>query len=635
MTRFHAVSALILIILAGLGTGWFLSGSLAPTAEPVPAAPADRPLADVPPSTLAHTETSRSEQAPEKPPVDLRSLLGTDDRRGRTPQPSFVEVSEELGVRFEYFRGETGDYWLPEAQGGGVAWFDYDGDGRLDLFFSQGCQLPWQGDDKHVDVLYRNAGTTRWQRVPRWAAPSDPGYGMGVAVGDLDNDGFPDLFVGNYGPDVLYINNGDGTFSMLADAGVGAPGWTSSAATADLDRDGDLDLYAATYIQFVPHIRCATPTGRGKYCGPDYYEGEQDVLLVNDGRGYFWNMVEPAGVVVPRKGKGLGVVIADLIGNDGWPEIFVANDLQPNFLFVNRTAAEGSLPPSDGPWRVPRFREQAFELGAALNAEGIREANMGIACGDFDNDLDLDLYVTHYFMEHDTLWRNERHEYFLDVTKPVGLSVPTLQQLSWGTQFIDYDNDGWLDIFITSGHINDDGVPTIPYAMRPQLMHNLGGSVVRFVEVTGQAGPYFARTYVGRSSAAGDFDRDGRIDLAVLHHHAPAAILQNQTETDHHFIGLQFVGIESVRSGIGTRVTLELDNPSGPQLLMREIPGGGSYLSNDAHELLIGLGTSTRIKRMTIRWPSGREQTFTDVPVDRWLRVYEGRPELHPVGLPQ
>ncbi len=630
MTKLRAACALVFLTLAGLATGWLISGPVAPpeAGEPGPDHAAELPSVDaLAQATTAEAPSVPASRRPEAS-IDLRSLLGGSQRSSRS-QPAFREVTEELKVHFVYFRGETGEYWLPEAQGGGVAWLDYDGDGRLDLFFTQGCQLPVDRSGTHVDVLYRNVEGRPWQRVPQWAAPSDPGYGMGVAVGDFDNDGFPDVFVGNYGVDSLYVNNGDGTFSLRTGVGIGSPGWTSSAATADLDRDGDLDLYAATYIQFVPYIQCATPTGRGKYCGPDYYDGEQDLLLVNDGRGIFWNMVEPAGVVVPKKGKGLGVVIADLIGNDGWPEIFVANDLQPNFLFVNLTGKREPVTGSDGPWRALRFEEKAFELGAAVNAEGVREANMGIACGDFDNDLDLDLYVTHYFMEHDTLWRNESNDYFLDVTKPVGLSVPTLQQLSWGTQFIDYDNDGWLDIFITSGHINDDGVPVIPYAMRPQLMHNLGGTTVRFVEVSNQAGPYFQRSYVGRSSAAGDFDRDGRVDLAVLHHHVPASVLRNETDASYHFLGLQLVGIQSPRSGIGARVLVELDNPTGPNTLLREIVGGGSYLSNDATELLIGLGSAQRIVRLSIRWPSGREQSFTDVPLDRWLRIYEGRPELH------
>ncbi len=625
MKRLIAAFALITaLIVAG-----FVAGALVPRfrtgAKRDPGAVESAPL-----RRTSATPTAEKEQAPVS--IDLSDLLSSDRLRPKC-KPFFVDVAESLGIEYTHVRGETGEHWLPEAQGGGVGWLDYDGDGWQDLYFAQGRQLPPWAPSREVNALYRNLRGKRFVRVPDYAAPSDPGYGMGVAVGDFDNDGFPDVYVANFGPDALYLNNGDGTFSRVdASAGVGLPVWSTSCAFADLDLDGDLDLYVATYIQFLPWIQCAKEDGTGKYCGPDYYEAEADAVYANDGRGFFWNMIEAAGCLA-AEGKGLGVAIADLIGDDRLPEIFVANDLRPNFLFVNESTLEQT--PSriarcpDGPARKLWFTERGLALGCALNAEGVREANMGIACGDYDNDLDLDLYVTHYFMEHDTLWRNENNQYFVDVTRAAGLSVPTLQQLSWGTQFIDIDNDGWLDIFIASGHINDEGSDAVPFKMPPQLMFNAGAETnpVRFIEVTREAGPYFQQRYIGRASAMCDFDHDGRVDLAVLHHLAPSAVVQNRTQPVGNYICLEFVGTRSARDGTGVRVYVTCEGDP-TRTLMRELVGGGSFQAADAHELLIGIGQAERVSKLTVRWPDGSLQTFGPLPANRRYRVYQGRDQL-------
>jgi hypothetical protein len=511
--------------------------------------------------------------------------------------------------------------------GGGCAWLDYDADGWLDLLFIQGSQLGAKESGEHVEVLYRGVPGSTWERVPEWAAPLDRGYGMGVAIADVDNDGFEDVYITNFGPDSFHQNNGDGTFTDRTEvAGLGCPLWGTSAAFGDLDRDGDLDLVVANYVEHDPEIRCVHPgSQRRKYCGPEYYAGQKVILYENrEGLG-FADVSESSGVARDNT-KGLGVVIADLVGDDGWLDVFVANDELPNFLFHNCTS-ESSGRRSQG--KPPlRFKEVGYQLGAAVNAEGVHEANMGIACGDFDRDGRLDLYVTHYFMEHDTLWRNLGPNGFEDVTKSVGLALPTLNRLSWGTNFIDCDNDGWLDLFVTCGHISDLGDGSVPYAMQPQLLQNLGSvrRPPRFRDVTWQAGEYFHERFVGRSSAAGDYNRDGRIDLAVGHHHRPAAILTNTTEGAGRAVGIELLGQKSTRTAIGTRLILRPANATdAAHTVVAEYVGGGSYLAASTAPILIGLGSSTGRFDAELRWPSGAVTRATGLEADGcWLLCESG-----------
>ncbi len=610
-----AASGLMLLGLAGLGSGWWLARS------PADASPS---LEDV--ATVHRPATRRSDRA--ATPADLPVVPPS----ARRASPRFIDVAARHGVAFSYVRGETGDYWLPETMGGGVGWIDYDGDGRPDLYLVQGCQLPEDRTGAPANVLYRNTGSGRWSEVPRWATAAVTAYGMGVAVGDVDNDGFDDIYVTNFGPHAFYHNQGDGTFrEAAASFGLGSAGWGTSAAFGDLNRDGNLDLFVANYVEHDPRIVCRDPiTNRRVYCGPDYYAGQQDLLYENSGDGRFADVSTASGIA-PQDGKGLGVVIADLLDDDGWPDIFVANDLRHNLLFRNKAggrsdAADAAATPAA---RAIEFDEVGFELGAAVNGEGVREANMGIACGDFDGDGHLDLYVTHYYMEHDTLWKSQDGKSFHDVTKMVGLSLPTLPQLSWGTNVIDCDNDGWLDLFVTSGHINDSNGGAIPYAMRPQLFQNLSAAAKpgRFVDVSTSAGPYFLDQFVGRGSAAADFDRDGAMDLAVTHHHRPAAILANRTSPRGSAIGFRLVGRRSNRSAIGARVTVTVAGPSeGERRLMREVVGGGSYLSADTRDVLVGLGDADRAARVEVRWPSGLVSRFEGLEAGRYWTVREGAP---------
>ena len=565
-------------------------------------------LADREPPTFIRGERTRPRSSL------LSDAGGRNNRVPDVPTPRFEDISDALGVTFQYQQFLTGEYWLPEAMGGGVAWFDYDGDGWLDLFFTQGAPIgPRRGEPAPNDVLFRNLLGERFERVPTAAAPGSTGYGMGAAVGDVDNDGFPDLYVTNYGSDALFLNNGDGTFSVATGWGdTTNPLWGASAAFGDLDLDGDLDLYVTNYLHFDPRQRCYRPPQHDPgYCGPTLFPPQRDVLLENDGRGRFIDASHSSGIS-SHAGRGLGVVIADLMG-DPRPEIFVGNDMMENFLFV----------PTRG--RGLAYEERATLSGLAYDANGQAQADMGIACGDVDNDGDLDLYATHFYLEYNTLWLNTGNELFTDMTAAAGLALPTMQPLSWGTHMFDYDGDGWLDILVVSGHINDFREHGIPYEMPCQLFANMAGRTgkLRFEEVGHQAGPYFERLHVARASALGDVDRDGRADVAIVHYHEPSTVLANRTPLAGDFIGLVFVGAATNRSGIGVSAWLEGERNGRRFRLFRYLPGGGSYQAADAQEIRFYFPPDAALKQLTVRFPGGRTVRLDPPEPGRYYRVSE------------
>jgi hypothetical protein len=537
----------------------------------------------------------------------------------------FRPIGAESGLDFERFDDISRFRRILEVNGGGVAVFDLDADGFLDIFFTNGCRLPIDPDDRqHKCELFHNRGGLKFQRITNEAGLFQLGYAYGCAVGDYNADGFDDLYVTALGRNALWQNNGDGTLTeVTGKSGTEAEGWGASAAFADFNGDGHLDLYVVNYLlesDRSPRL-CENPVSPDGYesCSPSLFEGVDDVLLISDGKGGFLNATNPAGLS-GLKGKGLGVVVSDFDG-DGEPDIYVANDGEANFLLTK--VAETSLPeldPQEGTaregLRIPRYENRATLGGVALNEAGYAQASMGVACGDYNADGRPDLFLTHFHGDTNTLYANQGGLLFDDATRKSQLGPSSRQKLGWGTCFFDPDNDGWLDLFVANGHIEDRSWQKFrePYQMRPQIYRNrLNGT---FQEVSDWSGPYFQAEWLGRGVAAGDLDRDQKVDLVVSHQLAPSLALHNQTETPHQAIMLRLAGSVSNRNGYGARVEI----PDRQPPFVRELIGGGSFQSASSRELHLGLGESASAT-IRIRWPSGRVETHKDMAPGQWMAI--------------
>lgn len=547
-------------------------------------------------------------------PGTTASSADTTSRGEAAPKPAgslrFVDQASAAGLTEPHVNAADGRFRLIETMGSGVGLIDYDADGWLDVFIAQGAPLP--GDPAHAGPtarLYRNLRNGRFADVTAQAGVGFAGFGQGVAVGDYDADGHDDLFVAGFGASALYRNRGDGTFQdVTGTAGVTGQGWPSSCAFADLDADGDLDLYVVHYLadtvdaQGEPTRSCNNATGGLGYCPPQVFAPEADVLYRNNGDGTFSDVSGPSGIAaVPA--NGLGLAIADL-DDDGRLDIFVADDQRPNRLWANR----GDL----------RFEETAHRWGLALGETGETRAGMGVALGDYDGDGRDDLHVTNFHEEPATLYRNVAPGLFQITTAAARLAVPSRSVLGFGTVFLDADNDGALDLFVSNGHINDVRVLKIPYAMPPQLFRNRGDG--RFDEVKGSAGPYFEGEWLGRATALGDLNNDGAADLLVSHLGRPPALLINQTDPRGHFLSLRLLAGSASRSAVGARVTAVV----GERSIVRTVSAGTSYLAASDPRVLLGLGAAERIDRLEVRWPSGTVQSWSDLPADRFLELREG-----------
>jgi hypothetical protein len=526
----------------------------------------------------------------------------------------FEDVHERAGLTAEYYNGADGRFRLVETMGSGVALFDYDNDGWLDIFVAQGCPLPLDPLQKeHTARLYRNRRDGTFADMTKRAGADFNGYAQGIAVGDYDGDGYLDLFVSGLGSSALYRNRGDGTFAdVTARAGVAGSGWGSSCAFADLDGDGDLDLYICHYLadtidaQGNPTVNCNATPGRLGYCPPDAFQAEPDVLYRNNGNGTFTDVSQESGITsVP--GKSLGVAILDL-DDDGKLDIFVANDQSPNALFHNRSGLQ--------------FEDVAVRWGVAYSEAGQLRSGMGVAVGDYDGDGRPDLLVTNFYEEGDTLYRNVSSGNFQVTTTQAHLSAPSRGTLGFGTGFLDADNDGHLDLFVTNGHLNDVRPLGMPYQMAPQLFHNDGHD--NFHDLAPLAGPYLQAKWLGRGTAIGDLDNDGDLDIVVTHLGRPPAVLINASEAVGHFLSLSLRPRRGSRPCVGARVIAEADG----RRLVRFLAGGTSYLSTSDSRVHIGLGEARQLDRLEIRWPSGMTQEWTRIDADRFLEAREGKEEL-------
>jgi hypothetical protein len=518
------------------------------------------------------------------------------------------DVTAEAGISFRHDHGGSGRRYIVEIAGGGVLAFDYDADELPDLFYINGSPLPGTNGTRRGNALYRNLGDGTFVDVTERAGISGEGYGMGGAASDLDNDGDIDVLMTAFGEDQLYINNGDGTFRVGRERGVADERWSSSATFFELDRDGFLDLYVANYLDFTfaTHRECVSPTaGLPAYCHPQEYGGVADVLYRNRGDGTFEDVSSATEVAGLTEGKGLGVVALDF-DDDGDSDLYVANDTTRNYLYRN-----------DGGGRLT---EVGVEAGVAYNEQGLAEAGMGVDAADVDRDGRLDLVVTNFDFENNTLYRNVGGGFFFDATSAFGLGAVSLTELGFGCDFLDLDNDGWQDLVVVNGHILDNIAEiqsNLSFAQPGQVFRNENG---RFRDLTASSGTAIGRPRVGRGLASLDFDRDGDLDLAISSRGGAAELLRNDGENAGGFIGLRLVGVASNRDGVGARLTLELEG----RPWVDELRAGSSYLAQNEMTLYVGLGSAAKGGGLSLRWPSGRVEEIETLEAGRWYVVKEG-----------
>lgn len=526
----------------------------------------------------------------------------------------FIDIGPLSGVHFNYLSSHTPKHYLPETMGAGVALFDYDNDGRLDIFLVNGAPLQ---DPTSKGSIPQKTGPTYWNRLyhqkpdgtfedlTEKAGLQGVGYGMGVAVGDYDNDGYEDLYVTAYGGNKLYHNNGDGTFTDLTEkAGVAGSGWSTSAAWVDLDNDGLLELVVLRYLQWdFDDIWCGEhKEGYRAYCHPDVFQPIAPLVYHNDGNGHFTEVSKKIGLAKP--GKGLGIALADY-DRDGHMDLFVANDSMVEFLYHNK---------GDG-----TFEEVGLLSEVAVDGDGRTYAGMGVDFADYNNDGFPDLVITDLANQRYALYLNSRDSTFSYASFTSGVARATLTHSGWGVRFLDYDNDGWKDLLIAQGHDLDTvelSYPNLHYREPMLLLRNTGKE---FVDVSAASGAIFSQPWLSRGMAIGDIDNDGRLDAVVTTNDGPVHVLHNETASQNHWLLLRLVGHKSNRDAIGAEV--KLVTAKGPQFAT--VSTAGSYLSSSDKRVHFGLGSESVAQSIEVRWPSGILQTLKNVHADQILTVDE------------
>ena len=562
---------------------------------------------------------------------------GEAGRSGAGGDELFVDVAAASGLDFVHFNGMSGERYMLEIIGSGAALFDYDNDGDLDVYLVQGTMLglnksledaliPPQGPLPPTDRLYRNElkihadgrRELRFTDVTAASGISESGYGMGVAAGDVNNDGRIDLYITNYGPNQLLINKGDGSFRDATESsGTGDPLWGTSASFFDYDRDGWLDLYVANYVNFsyANHRNCENASGSTDYCGPTAFQPLPHRLYRNRGGGVFEDVSARAGIAA-LPGNGLGVVAADFDG-DRWVDLYVANDMMENRLLINQH--DGS------------FKDQALWAGCALDGSGVTEASMGIAAADFDADGDEDILVTHLSNETNTLYVNDGMGLFSDETAASGLALPSLPLTGFGTIPLDFDNDGWIDLLVVNGAVNiiaeqEHQGELLPLLQRNQLLHNLGRG--KFQEVAKRSS-VFAVEDVGRGAVAGDLDNDGDTDVLVTNNGGPARLLRNDVGQRQRWVGLRLLDWHG-RDALGAVVEV---SGQGLPVLRRRVQSDGSYCSANDPRVLVGLADITRIERVVVQWPDGSLEAWRGLDCCRYHDLVQGAGQTIEPGL--